>query len=105
MSLEEVQRVKNFRVWNEFGEVEFLGETDLTDVDLGDVITITLKSVEVYDDTRHAHTKPPVGYKLNIPAIIILRNIVLKTNQTEANLKEAAKKSGVRNSFIIKTLL
>ena len=77
MSVDQLRQVSDFRVWNEHGSVEFLGQTDVTGVDLGDVITIVKSSAEVYDDERHvaANAKPPVGQKLNKPALITLRNI------------------------------
>jgi len=40
----------DFKVWNEYGSVEFLGGTDVSGVDLKDVITIDASCVEVYDD-------------------------------------------------------
>ena len=54
MSLQELGQVENFKISNEFGSVQFLDKVDLTDVDLADVVTIVLRSAEVYDDTRHA---------------------------------------------------
>ena len=45
MSVDQLRQVSDFRVWNEHGSVEFLGQTDVTGVDLGDVIT--LGAVEV----------------------------------------------------------
>lgn len=51
----------------------FPGKTDLTEVDLADIITIEQNSAEVYDDDRHM--KPEVGQKLNRSAIIALYNI------------------------------
>ena len=40
MTLTQLQKVSMFKVWNEFGSIEFTGETDVTGVDLADVITI-----------------------------------------------------------------
>lgn len=70
MTLDELQHVKNFTISNEFGEVQFEGEVDVTDVDLGDVVNIAHMEVEVYDQERHKSIYPPVGEKLNRPAII-----------------------------------
>ena len=63
--------MKNFSISNEFGIIEFPGETDLTDVDLADVVTIEDGGVEVYDEKRHI-PYPRVGQKLNRPARITL---------------------------------
>lgn len=41
MTGSRLERVENFKVSNSYGSVLFLGETDLTSVDLADVITIT----------------------------------------------------------------
>jgi hypothetical protein len=54
--------------------------TDVTGVDLADVVDIVKGSVEVYDDERHKNTKPIVGEKLNKPAVITLYNILPKVN-------------------------
>lgn len=76
MSADKLKKVSEFRVWNEHGSVEFLGETDVSGVDLADIITIAKNSVEVYDDVRHVGgAKPAVGQKLNRPALITLRNM------------------------------
>ena len=75
MTGSRLERVENFKVSNSFGSVLFLGETDLTSVDLADVITITQGVCEVYDDERHSDDKPAVGKKLNKPAIITLKNM------------------------------
>jgi len=50
MTAEQLKSVSEFKVENEFGSIEFLGETDLTNVDLADAITIERCCVEVYDD-------------------------------------------------------
>ena len=80
--------MENFKVWNEHGSIEWVDRTDLTNVNLADIITIQRQQVEVYDDERHATTKPTVGKKLNKPAIITLNNVRPKANQS-ASVKEA----------------
>jgi hypothetical protein len=60
LTVKELESVKSFKVSNEFGSVEFIGETDVTRVDLGDIINIEEKNLEVYDDERHVD-KPAVG--------------------------------------------
>lgn len=59
MTIKQLAEVESLCVYNEHGAVNFIGKTDVIGLDLADLITITPKSVEVYDDTRHA--KPPVG--------------------------------------------
>lgn len=71
-SKQELVKISDFKIYNEFGSVQWIGETDLTELDLADLVTIELESAEVYDDERHKMTKPSVGLKLNKPAIITL---------------------------------
>jgi hypothetical protein len=40
MTKKKLQSVPEFKIYNSFGSVQFIGETDLTGVDLGDVVTI-----------------------------------------------------------------
>lgn len=55
----------------------------MTGVDLADIISIDDGFVEVYqDDGKHKNSKPPVGQKLNRPAIITLMNKKPKKNQS-----------------------
>jgi hypothetical protein len=61
MSLKELQKVQAFEISNEFGSISFLEPVDLTDLDLADLVTIVRRSAEVYDDSRHANYKHPVG--------------------------------------------
>jgi len=53
--------VKDFSIENEFGKIEFVGETDLSQVDLYNIVTIEKGSAEVYDDENPNTVKPPVG--------------------------------------------
>ena len=75
MSLEELKAVRNFTIKNEYGSIQFDGATDVTEVDLADIVTIEKDGVEVYDDERHQNSKPLPGSKLNKPAIITLNRI------------------------------
>lgn len=40
MTLKQIQNVNSFSIENEFGKIDFIGDTDLTDVDLSDIVTI-----------------------------------------------------------------
>ena len=53
--------MKDFSIENEFGKIEFVGETDLSQVDLYNIVTIEKGSAEVYDDENPNTVKPPVG--------------------------------------------
>ena len=61
MSLRKLQNVPNFKIYNEHGSIEFIGDTDLTGVDLGKIVTIVPGEAEVYDDQDPTTIKPPVG--------------------------------------------
>ena len=50
MSGDELSQVKDFSIWNEFGRIDFIGETDLTQVDLKRDINITERSIQVYQE-------------------------------------------------------
>lgn len=91
MKLEELERVKNFRVSNSFGSVEFPGEVDITYLNLDKIISIENNSAEVYPDSAEADLfyqsseKPPVGSKLNRKAIISFNNCVIAENLSKKN--------------------
>ena len=97
MTVKELENVESFKVWNEHGSIEWVDKTDLTSVDLADIISIQRLQVEVYDDERHAATKPTVGKKLNKPAIITLNNVRPKANQSAA-VKEALLKQKIEEN-------
>ena len=40
MSASALTKVEDFRVFNQFGSVQWIGETDVTGLDLADLITI-----------------------------------------------------------------
>jgi len=63
MTLTQLQNVENFSIENKFGKIEWPGATDLTDLDLGELVTITARNAEVYNEEKHE--KPSIGQKLN----------------------------------------
>lgn len=73
LSPEEVRRVEDFTIENQFGRIVFQGETDLSGVDLAEVVTIKKGEAEVYEDNYP--NKPKLGMKLNKAAIITLYDI------------------------------
>ena len=88
---EELKNVKNFKVYNKHGSVEFLEPVDLTNKNLNDIITIEEGLVSVYkgyksnkdDNTINkelnkengSKIKPLEGTELNKKSIITLNNI------------------------------
>jgi len=75
MSPTDLQSVHDLRVGRVgFGEVHWMGETDVTGVDFDAILSIEHGEVVVYSDTSNL-PKPPVGTKLNKPAYIKLENV------------------------------
>jgi hypothetical protein len=48
MTKEELEKVPDFKIENEYGSIDFIGTTDLTYCDLSQLVTITPTEVEVY---------------------------------------------------------
>ena len=67
MTEEELKKVKNFSIFNQFGKIEFLEPVDLTQLDLDNIVSIENKSILVYQNY-----KPEEGKELNKPANIHL---------------------------------
>ena len=60
--------VENFTVGRfNYGNVCFLGTTDVSDLDLDSIVFIVRKEIEVYPENTD---KPPVGEGLNRPAFV-----------------------------------
>ncbi len=91
MSVSELAKVQDFTISNKYGIILFKGKTDLLDLDLGDLITISERSVEVYDERRHA--KHAQGTKLNKPAIVTFYNIKAKNPKSGDKYEEKLIKS------------
>jgi hypothetical protein len=79
MSDRELSSVRNFKIWNNHGSVEWFGEVDLTGVDFANDIVIEPLSVEIYPDSiynaKTGIVKPEPFSKLNKPALISLFNV------------------------------
>jgi hypothetical protein len=72
MSDEELSSVKNFTVGcSGVAFVMFHGESDVRNLDIGEIVELGKGSVVVYPDSTH---KPPPGTSLNKPAIITIQN-------------------------------
>lgn len=61
MTFEELKRVKNFKVQNKYGCIEWIGFTDLTEVNLDTTVHIKHNSAEVYPEDSFGSTKPSEG--------------------------------------------
>ena len=97
MSDDELAAVQCFAVERpDFGRVEWLGRVDVRDVDLDADVRICERDgppeVEVYDDADAKRRKPPVGSKLNRPAVVTLRRVGPGAAATDAERAKWAKR-------------
>ena len=94
MTKKELSNIESFSIGNKYGNILFLGRTDLVDVDLAKEVVISAKQVEVYPNSSKENSKKPaIGKKLNKAARIYLTGgIKLKNDETakekEQKLKE-----------------
>jgi hypothetical protein len=72
MKPEELRQIEDFTVYNVHGEIKFLGFTDVTGLDLDNIIILEEKCFSVY----HNQPVPELGCKLNKRAEVRLNNIV-----------------------------
>jgi Nuclear protein 96./Nucleoporin autopeptidase. len=80
MSEADLAAVPNFVVERiGFGSVAWEGAVDVRGIDLDSVVSIESKAVEVYHKEEEKGAKPPVGTKLNRPAILTLHNVYPKS--------------------------
>ena len=79
MSDVEIATLSNFVV-EKIGvaSVAWDGAVDIRGIDLDSIISIEPKDVSVYEEQEKAGTKPPVGTKLNRPAVITFHDIYPK---------------------------
>jgi len=94
MSLAELQRVHDFTVRNEHGEVVFEGETNVAGVDLDAIVQIESKAVVLYPEGT---SKPQVGRGLNKPALVRLLNCQPKREQARGEFDAKVRKVCERN--------
>lgn len=79
MSEADLAAVSNFKVeCPEHGSILWVGAVDVRNINLDSVVEICNKEVIVYEAEEASGKKPPVGSKLNRPAIITLYNLYPK---------------------------
>jgi len=88
MSEDQLRKVSNFSIENEFGKIEFQGKVDLTGENLRDNIIIRHKEIVVYPEDFN---KPPKGKKLNVPATVTLFDCFPTKSGTEEFIKKLLK--------------
>jgi Nucleoporin autopeptidase len=71
MSIEDLKKIKNFTIENEFGKLVFEGETNVIGLSISEIIRINHKELVGYPDDSEVN-KPDIGQGLNKPAILTL---------------------------------
>jgi len=74
---------------NSHGSIIFSGETDVTNLDLDDLVIIRKREVEVYPD--ECQVKHPKGEKLNKQATITMFNAFPKEEFPDESMKDKLK--------------
>ena len=95
MSEADLAAVSNFVVSRPgYGRIAWEGDVDVRNVDLDSVVVIEDREVSVYDEYETTGRKPPVGSKLNRPAIITLEHVFPKDGPSanEETLKKFGRK-------------
>lgn len=82
MTDDQLRNVTDFTIFNRHGQIQFIGDTDLTDVDLADAVNINEFEAEVYDEKKMGSRYPKVGEKLNRPALISFYDVKKPENVT-----------------------
>lgn len=82
MTDDQLRNVADFTILNSHGQIQFIGNTDLTDVDLADAVNINECEAEVYDEKKMGSRYPKVGEKLNRPALISFFDVKKPDNVT-----------------------
>ena len=81
MTEKELSSVKDFAIYNKWVKVAFLKPVDLIGLNLDEIIQFRYKSAEVYPSKKSA---PPIGQKLNQPALITFFNFGFKETNAAA---------------------
>ena len=71
MTLNELENVEKFSIYNEWGRIDFEGVTDLTNLNLDQIVSIENKLINVYQN-GDIDFKPKIGKGLNKPATLHL---------------------------------
>lgn len=100
MTLDEIEHVKNFSIFNDYGRIDFEGETNLTNLNLDQIVNICKNSITVYQN-EDLEFKPPAGEGLNKPAVLHLYECFPKGKDDDqikflATLQKLCKDKGVK---------
>lgn len=91
MTLKQLKNVPNFTIKNHHGKIEFEGVTDVSKLDIDQIVQIEASSVCVYPDNSEVN-KPKEGSGLNKPAKVTLYNCKPKKASSSVDFLEKIKK-------------
>ena len=88
MTMNEIEKIENFSIENQFGKIMWPGKTNLIGMNLDLIVNISENSAEVYPDDLYPNEnkKPLKGSDLNKKARITLFNI--ENGQSRENFDE-----------------
>jgi len=96
----DLTKVKNFKISKEnCGSIQFLGETNVTNLNLDEIIIIDEKSVTVYPNDS---LKPQIGFGLNKPAMIKLFNVYPKKMKNSNKILQTS--NFIQNQIFVEKL-
>ena len=84
MNVEDLKKIDNFTVFNDFGKVMFYGQTNVIGLDIGAALRIVENEIIGYPDDVD---KPPVGKGLNKPSEFTMFNMRIPGNKERAQQK------------------
>lgn len=92
MSEADLAAVEGFTVKRaSYGKIEWEGAVDVRGADLDSIIEIQQSDISVYHDNELNGNKPPVGSKLNRPAVLTFYGVFPKKGGAAASEKAKAK--------------
>jgi len=110
MSLQELENVQDFTIYNEFGKIVFDDHTNLTDLNIDQIVSINEREITLYRNGK-ANETPEIGKGLNKPATIYMNKLfpenICEEDYDEnedypkflASLEELCKTMGVNRYF------
>jgi hypothetical protein len=97
MTPEQLRRVQNFTIQNEWGRITFFDQTDITGLNLDKILIIDRANIEVYPAGTE---KPARGQGLNRPAEVTFFNYGLKERRNLETFIERFKQKAANQGAI-----
>ena len=85
MDMEQLRTVQNFTVENEFGKIQFEGETDVIGLDLEKCVRIESKNIYGYPKSEENSSE--MDQRLNKPAVVTLYNYKPSSSKGKVEVK------------------